>query len=99
MSFTSTAKCVLVIGASSGIGKDLALRIHELPSKPTVIIAGRRQTKLDEILAQGSKSGKDNLHALTVDVSSGEAALKSFVDSAFQKFPEVSSTRPTLSIA
>jgi len=89
MNFSSSAKCVLVIGATSGIGKDLALAVHELPTKPTVIVAGRRQQRLDEILAQGSKSGKDKLHAITLDVMSGVETLGQFVKDIVAKFPEL----------
>jgi short-subunit dehydrogenase involved in D-alanine esterification of teichoic acids len=90
MTFTTSAKCVLVIGATSGIGRYLALAIHELPSKPTVIVAGRRQARLDEIIAQGSKAGKENLHAVTVDMTSDLETQKSFVKDTLTKFPEVS---------
>jgi len=89
MNFSSSAKCVLVIGATSGIGKDLALAVHELPTKPTVIVAGRRQQRLEEILAQGSKSGKDKLHAITLDVMSGVEVLGQFVKDIMTKFPEL----------
>lgn len=43
------AKCVLIIGATSGIGRALALAIHDLPTQPTVIVAGRRMERLEEL--------------------------------------------------
>src|SRR5271154_6934085 len=42
-------KCVLITGATSGIGKALAARILALPSSPKVIAVGRRQDRLDEM--------------------------------------------------
>jgi len=88
-SFSSNAKCVLVIGATSGIGRDLALAIHGLPSKPTVIVAGRRQERLNEILTKGSKAGKENLHAVTLDVMSSADKLEQFVKDTVNNFPEL----------
>jgi short-subunit dehydrogenase involved in D-alanine esterification of teichoic acids len=89
MSFSSNAKCILVLGATSGIGRDLALALHELPSKPTVIVSGRRKERLDEILSKGSKAGKDNIHAIPLDVTSGVENLGQFVRDTVAKFPEV----------
>ena len=91
MPFTISAKCILVIGATSGIGRDLALALHDLPSKPTVIVAGRRKHRLDETLAKGSKiNGTDNLHAITVDVMSDVGTLELFVNKTLRDFPNVS---------
>jgi len=90
MSFISSVKCVLVLGATSGIGRDLALAIHDLPSKPTVIVAGRREHRLNEILARGSKlNGTANLHALTVDVMSDVGILETFVNNTLTEFPNL----------
>jgi len=62
---------------------DLALAIHDLPSKPTVIVAGRRKHRLDEILAKGSMVNEAvNLHALTVDLMSKVETLEMFVKDA-----------------
>jgi short-subunit dehydrogenase involved in D-alanine esterification of teichoic acids len=90
MSFASSARCVLVIGATAGIGRDLALAIHELPSKPTVIVSGRRQARLDEIVAKGSKAGKENLHGLQLDITSDVGVLERFVKDTLDSFPQVS---------
>ena len=49
MANITQAKCILVTGATSGIGRALALAIHDLESKPTVIAVGRRQDRLDEL--------------------------------------------------
>ena len=37
------AECILVAVATAGIGHALQLALHDLQSKPTVIVAGRRQ--------------------------------------------------------
>ncbi|KZT05921.1 NAD(P)-binding protein [Laetiporus sulphureus 93-53] len=77
-------KCVLVIGATAGIGRALALVIHELPSKPTVIVAGRRQERLDELTEEG-----DRIKAVNFDVNSGRDALKSSVQDIVTNYPDL----------
>lgn len=81
------SKVVLVIGATAGIGKSLALAIHDLPTKPTVVIAGRREERLAQIIAERNES---RLHGLKVDVTASTDTLKAFVEDATKKFPEVS---------
>ncbi|KAF7339901.1 hypothetical protein MVEN_01907400 [Mycena venus] len=76
------AKCVLVIGATSGIGRALALAISELPSRPTVIAAGRRQERLKEL-------GEKNLETLQLDVTADLETLKKTVDNLFVKYPNL----------
>lgn len=80
---------MLVIGATSGIGRALALAIHALPSKPTVIVAGRRQDRLDEL-----ERKDERLETAKIDVNSGRGALKSFVHDLTAKYPDVSSPTP-----
>ncbi|KAJ7706474.1 hypothetical protein B0H17DRAFT_631409 [Mycena rosella] len=76
------AKCVLVIGATSGIGRALALAISELPSCPTVIAAGRRQDRLKELEAK-------NLETLELDVTTDLETLTETVDSLVAKYPQL----------
>jgi len=80
----SDCKCVLVIGATSGIGRALALAIHGLPSKPVVIVSGRRQDRLDEL---ASKS--DRLKAWRLDVNAGRDELKASVQEVVAKYPDL----------
>ncbi|KAI8980668.1 NAD-P-binding protein [Trametes punicea] len=77
------AKCVLVLGATSGIGRALALAIHDLDSKPTVIVSGRRQDRLDE-LARGGR-----IRTLCVDINTTEQNLKKFVGDTLSKYPDL----------
>ena len=79
------AKCVLVIGATSGIGRELALAIHNLDSKPTVIVAGRRLERLNELASRS-----DRIEGVQVDVTAGRDALQGFVMSIIDRHPEVS---------
>lgn len=79
------AKCVLVIGATAGIGRELALAIHDLHSNPTVVVAGRRQERLDELCKRS-----DRIHGMRVDMTAGRQALHKFVDSILTKHPDVS---------
>ncbi len=78
------AKCVLVIGATAGIGRALALAIHDLDSKPTVIAAGRRQERLDELAARS-----DRIKTARVDINATHDKLKQFVDDVVAKYPDV----------
>jgi short-subunit dehydrogenase involved in D-alanine esterification of teichoic acids len=76
------AKCVLIIGATSGIGRALALAISELPGRPTVVAAGRRKDRLKEL--------KDrNLETLEIDVAADLETLQKTVDSVVAKYPSV----------
>jgi short-subunit dehydrogenase involved in D-alanine esterification of teichoic acids len=79
------AKCVLVIGATSGIGRDLALAIHDLPSKPTVIVSGRRQDRLDELTARS-----DRIKSVKVDLLGGRESLKAWTNEVVAAYPDVS---------
>ncbi|CAK5279957.1 unnamed protein product [Mycena citricolor] len=74
------ARCILVVGATSGIGRALALAISELPSKPTVIAAGRRADRLAELAAKGLKT-------VQLDVTEDDAALKTKVDALIAQYP------------
>lgn len=78
------AKCILVIGATAGIGRSLALALHDLESKPTVIVAGRRQERLDE-LAKLS----DRIKTARVDINTPQDQLKQFSDDIISKYPDV----------
>ncbi|CAK5264779.1 unnamed protein product [Mycena citricolor] len=74
------ARCILVVGATSGIGRALALAISELPSKPTVIAAGRRADRLAELTVKGLKT-------VQLDVTEDDAALKTKVDALIAQYP------------
>ncbi|CCL98975.1 uncharacterized protein FIBRA_00983 [Fibroporia radiculosa] len=80
----SVSKCVLVVGATSGIGRALALAIHSLPSKPTVVVAGRRQERLDELVQTS-----DRLKAFQLDMNSNKEILKSSMQDLVTKHPEL----------
>ena len=78
------AKCVLVIGATSGLGRALALAIHDLDTQPTVILAGRRQRRLDELAQRGER-----IKTICADINTGEDNLKKFVNEVITRYPEV----------
>lgn len=79
------AKCVLVVGATAGIGRALALAIHGLPSEPVVIVAGRRQDRLDELTNRSER-----IKGVRVDLTSGRETLRAFVEDTVSKYPDVS---------
>lgn len=83
------SKCVLVIGATAGIGRTLALAIHALPTKPTVIVTGRRKERLAELVKKGEEGTGGLLAAIQVDVSAERQTLKEFSEDVVSKFPDV----------
>lgn len=80
------SKSVLVTGATSGIGKALALAISQLPSKPEVIAVGRRKGRLDELQQSG-------LQTVSLDLAIDYTKLKDELESILTKYPEVRTWR------
>lgn len=77
------SKCVLVTGATAGIGRALAHAISDLPSKPRVIATGRRQDRLDEL--------RPKMETIQIDFDTDKETIKKFVDDTVSKYPDVSS--------
>ncbi|TFK57383.1 NAD(P)-binding protein [Heliocybe sulcata] len=78
------SKCILVIGATAGIGRALALSLLALPSKPTVIVSGRRRSRLDEL-------AKEGLEVVHCDVDADRDTLDKFVSIVLDKYPQLDS--------
>ncbi|KAJ3793172.1 hypothetical protein GGU11DRAFT_800764 [Lentinula aff. detonsa] len=76
------SQCVLVTGATSGIGRALALAIAALPSHPKVIGVGRRKDRLAGLKDAG-------IDAEEFDVNADRVKTKNFVEEMIQKYPEV----------
>jgi NADP-dependent 3-hydroxy acid dehydrogenase YdfG len=76
------SKCVLITGATSGIGRALALDISQLPSQPTVIGTGRRKERLEEIRKAG-------IHPVELNITSDVEALKKRVEEILDEYPDV----------
>ncbi|KAF9535833.1 hypothetical protein CPB83DRAFT_888498 [Crepidotus variabilis] len=74
------SKCVLITGATSGIGRALAFEILKLPTKPTVIGTGRREERLEEL----SKAG---IEALSFELTSEFATLNKALEDTISKHP------------
>ncbi|TRM58434.1 hypothetical protein BD626DRAFT_65425 [Schizophyllum amplum] len=77
-----TSKCVLVTGATAGIGRALARAIRDLPTHPTVIVTGRRQARLDELAKEGFETVK-------FDMDTTHDKIKAFADEVVGKYPEL----------
>ena len=78
------AKCVLVIGATAGLGRALAISILNLESQPIVIAVGRRQERLDELSKQSSR-----MKAMRANINASEEELKNFVQNVLSEYPQV----------
>ncbi|TFK50054.1 NAD(P)-binding protein [Heliocybe sulcata] len=76
------SKCVLIIGATAGIGQALARALVALPSKPKVIVNGRRKERLDELRKEGFET-------IEFDVDTNRPNLKHFVDTVIGRYPEL----------
>ena len=81
------SKCILVVGSTGGIGRALALAILDLPSKPTVIVCGRRKERLDELIASHGANGR--LKSVTLDVLAERSVLQSSIQEIVNAYPDV----------
>ena len=77
----STGNTILITGGASGIGRGLAAAFHALGN--TVIIAGRRQSALDETTA-----AYPGIQSLVLDIEK-PAAIKSFAAKVAADFPKL----------
>ncbi|KAF7319908.1 hypothetical protein MKEN_00774200 [Mycena kentingensis (nom. inval.)] len=82
MASIDNAKTILIIGATSGIGRALAEALAALPSKPVVIAAGRRVDRLAELKVKG-------LETVQMDVIAPLDELKQNVEGIIAKYPEL----------
>jgi NAD(P)-dependent dehydrogenase (short-subunit alcohol dehydrogenase family) len=81
------SKCVLVVGATGGIGRSLALSILSLPSKPAVIVAGRRKDRLDELTKEHGHDGR--LSGIQMNIDVDRVTLKKTVEDVIAMYPKV----------
>jgi len=76
-------QCILLVGATSGIGYALASKLAE--DGKHVIVVGRRKEKLDELQ---QKYGKDKVSTIQFDITD-LAGMKGFVDRALKEHPDI----------
>jgi uncharacterized oxidoreductase len=74
-----TGNTLLITGAGSGIGRELARRFHDLGN--AVIVAGRRRDALEETI-----DGRPRMHAMTLDMED-PAAIASFARGIVEQHP------------
>ncbi|KAL2022919.1 hypothetical protein VTK56DRAFT_4134 [Thermocarpiscus australiensis] len=78
-------KHVLLIGATSGIGRAMADQLLEANIRVTAV--GRRQERLDELV---QKHGADKAHAVAFDISQLDAIPK-FAEDVTKQYPDIDS--------
>ncbi|KAL3465537.1 hypothetical protein BJX64DRAFT_275136 [Aspergillus heterothallicus] len=78
-------KHVLIIGATSGIGRAMAERFVQNGAK--VIVVGRRKDRLDEFVA---KHGEDKASAIVFDISQLDE-IPQFAEDVVAKYPDLDS--------
>ncbi|TCQ08883.1 putative oxidoreductase [Rhizobium sp. PP-F2F-G36] len=77
----TSGNTILITGGASGIGRELAGRFHAQGN--TVIIAGRRQDRLDEVAAD-----HDGIVGYALDISSPES-IAAFATDVIRNHPEL----------
>lgn len=77
----TTGNTILLTGGSSGIGRALAQRLHDLGNE--VVVAGRRQDALEE-----TGEGREGIYPMTVDVEDA-ADLRRFANEVVERFPSL----------
>lgn len=76
-----TGDTILITGGTSGIGRALAEQFHHLGNQ--VVIAGRRQDKLDEVAA-----ANPGMRCIRLDIGSA-AAIDTFAAGIEEQFPNL----------
>jgi len=76
-------RTILVVGATAGLGRSLARAIHGLPSKPTIIVAGRRLDRLEELRRESG------FEIEQLDVSTPRETLISSVNDILKRHPSI----------
>lgn len=81
-----TGNTILVTGGGSGIGQALAHKFATL--RNTVIVAGRTMASLEETIASAPARARENMHAVTLDVSS-QASVDECAKTLAKQFPKL----------
>lgn len=78
-------KGIVITGATTqGIGRSLALALHDLPSQPKIVVTGRQQDKLDEL---ASKS--ERIHGRRLDQLASKADLQRWVQHLLNEHQDI----------
>jgi uncharacterized oxidoreductase len=76
-----TGRTVLIAGGTSGIGRALAVRLHEAGNQ--VVVAGRREELLDQLVTE-----HPGIHSQRFDITD-QASIRRLFDSVTSQHPEL----------
>lgn len=76
-------KCVIVTGGTSGLGRNLVLKLVNMGAK--VAFCGRSKEKMDDVLSEINVEQKNNIFYDTFEITE-ESKITSFVKNAADKF-------------
>jgi short-subunit dehydrogenase len=81
-----TDKVVVIIGASSGLGEEMAVQVSAY--KPNLVLVARRLDRLKEVEEKCKNRGAKSVITITADVSS-QADCKRIIDSTIDHYKQI----------
>jgi len=82
-----TDKIIVIVGASSGIGEELAMQVSQYRPKGLVLVA-RRIDKIEDIKKRCEGSGASSVHCLQADVTN-QSDCERIIKETIQKYEKI----------